>query len=93
MSRREGGGRRKVLQFVQCQIYTKTKGYIKFFGTAYESKQPVSGMYYVPKYCRCHRSAYDAGYWWAGLAHCVCRVDKRLINKQRRKVIHESRHL
>ena len=40
-----------------------------------------------------HRSAYDAGYWWVGLTHCVCRLDKSLINKQRRKVTHENRHL
>ena len=23
-----------------------------------------------------HRSAYDAPSWWAGLTHCVCRLDK-----------------
>ena len=40
-----------------------------------------------------HRSAYDAGYWWAGLAYSVCRLNKSLINKQRRKVAHKNRHL
>ena len=39
-----------------------------------------------------HSSAYDARSWWAGLTHCVCRLDKSLTNKQRRKVAHESHH-
>ena len=32
-----------------------------------------------------HRSAYDAGYWWAGLARCVCRHTEGILyynNKQ-----------
>ena len=50
------------------------------------------GVFIYP-HCTYHRSAYDARYWWAGLTHCVCRLDKSLINTQKRQVTHESRHL